>query len=1268
MAVRIESMAEPLPGYRLIERLGGGGFGEVWKAEAPGGLFKAIKFVYGDLESADDEGARAGQEFKALQRVITVRHPFILSVERFDIIEGRLMIVTELADRTLWDRFRECRGQGMPGIPRDELLRYMRDTAEALDLMNTEYQLQHLDIKPQNLFLVHTHVKVADFGLVKDLEGMLASVTGGVTPVYAAPETFEGKVSRFSDQYSLSIVYQELLTGHRPYTGTTLRQLVMQHCQGAPDLRPLPECDRPVVLRALAKKHQDRFPSCQDFVEALHVAGKTAPAPKKPRQAEPGTGEEERSAGQAPGTGADEEKTQGAQKAFPAQNDSGLAAEPVTRVPGAGAVPGRPDSTAPLGSKPTSETPSGAVPSHATPSSSHPALEPRADGVLLPGVVIGLGKFGLGTLRQLRKEVSDHFGSPDVMPSLRLVYIDTDPDALQMATRGRATLALRASEVLHTRLHRPSHYIKPRDTQTELERWLHPKMLYRIPRQQTSAGIRALGRLAFVDNYRAISRRIQVELEECCALTVLNKTVRKTGLNMYALLPRVYVITSLGGGTGSGMFIDIAYLVRQQLQELGYETAEVVGLCYLPHVNRDARRVPELANTFASLTELNHYSSPHSVFSANYELGEVRSTNRVFRWKGPPFHRCLFFGLSEGRGSAMPDEGQGPTFPPALAPTISSAAHVIFTDMATPLGRTAERRTFPDEPPLEQSARTRMQQVDGVAPTLFQMPGLYRLVWPRRQLLEEAAVNVSRRLVQRWMTKDARPLREVVTQWLGDQWEEHGFGADRLIGRFQQGCEKVFGQSPESIFQAIHNNVTASLKPVTAKTPPNAPEAALNITVLVQAMGQLEELVGIPEECRPPTRVGEPSGYQAGSLETSLKDVAVQVTDQYEQKLSEIVVWLIEQPNYRLAGAEEALRQLRAAIEQSLQTHEQLAHELQQRAAQVYHRIHKLLDNPSAATPSSSIWRQTFSRRPAAGPSPIIVELLELVRAFPKLRYQSMIMQYVTTLYVSLRGLLSDQMREVDYCRARLGELLSLLSTPGAPASSDSGQSTPGAGPDGTGGDQPLAGGRYLFTEGCKSLEEAVARLEGTVGVAELVELDGRMQALLRRQFKALVHVCMSSANMLKTLFPAMLKEARAYLRARLGEIHVADIYLRQFGTVNPETKWTKEAENDLTAAIEQAAPEVAAASAERELNILAVPPGEAEELFRELAAKAAHRTRWTPATCTDEIVIYREHTLRCLADLKQMGPMGQDAYQKLIAQDHFTPHSRCDVLEWGPR
>jgi hypothetical protein len=100
-----------------------------------------------------------------------VRHPFLLSLERFDLVAGQLIIVTELADQDALARFRECRKQSLPGIPREELLRYMEETAEVLDLMNQTHDLQHMDVKPQNLCLLHNHIKVADFGLVKDLLG-----------------------------------------------------------------------------------------------------------------------------------------------------------------------------------------------------------------------------------------------------------------------------------------------------------------------------------------------------------------------------------------------------------------------------------------------------------------------------------------------------------------------------------------------------------------------------------------------------------------------------------------------------------------------------------------------------------------------------------------------------------------------------------------------------------------------------------------------------------------------------------------------------------------------------------------------------------------------------------------------------------------------------------------------------------------------------------------------------------------------------------------
>src|SRR5262249_52525590 len=130
-----------------------------------------------------------------------------------------------------------------------------------LDHMNEKHNLQHLDIKPRNLFLISDRVKVADFGLVKHLERQSASgMLGGVTPLYSAPETFNGRISDRSDQYSLAIVYQELAIGQRPFDGKNVRQLAQQHMQGEPELRGLPEAERPVIARALQKDPAKRFP------------------------------------------------------------------------------------------------------------------------------------------------------------------------------------------------------------------------------------------------------------------------------------------------------------------------------------------------------------------------------------------------------------------------------------------------------------------------------------------------------------------------------------------------------------------------------------------------------------------------------------------------------------------------------------------------------------------------------------------------------------------------------------------------------------------------------------------------------------------------------------------------------------------------------------------------------------------------------------------------------------------------------------------------
>lgn len=269
---------EPIPGYVLIEPLGRGGFGEVWKCVAPGGLHKAIKFVAGGDDDAitGNNDAQLRQEYDAFLQVKAIRHPYLLCLERVELVGNELVMVMGLADRQLGDRFSECQNAGLPGIPRDELLGYLKEAAEALDVISTQHGLQHLDVKPANLFLTAGHVQVGDYGLVSKLEGG-AGRNRGLTPKYAAPEVLRGQVHTNSDQYSLALVYQELLTGTFPFSGRTPQQIMLQHSSTVPDLSGLPEQDRKPVAIALAKEPEDRFASCRDFINAL-VSAKALPA------------------------------------------------------------------------------------------------------------------------------------------------------------------------------------------------------------------------------------------------------------------------------------------------------------------------------------------------------------------------------------------------------------------------------------------------------------------------------------------------------------------------------------------------------------------------------------------------------------------------------------------------------------------------------------------------------------------------------------------------------------------------------------------------------------------------------------------------------------------------------------------------------------------------------------------------------------------------------------------------------------------------------
>jgi formylglycine-generating enzyme required for sulfatase activity len=287
--------AEPIPGYRLEAFLGRGGFGEVWRADAPGGFQVALKLLPAD-------GAASERELRALRLLQRVRDGHLLALFGVWSAPGWFVLAMELADRTLMHRLQQCLEHGLPGVPRDELVEHFPQAARGLDFLNEPRHvliegagptsIGHGDVKPQNLLLVGSACKVGDFGLLRRLGPSVSQPTSSVTAAYAAPEVFEGRPARQSDQYSLAASWCHLRGGRLPFEGGPT-ELMAGHLHRPPDLTMLPESERAAAARALSKKPDERWPSCRAFVEALRTAGGAAPLlradelPTRPFQAVP---------------------------------------------------------------------------------------------------------------------------------------------------------------------------------------------------------------------------------------------------------------------------------------------------------------------------------------------------------------------------------------------------------------------------------------------------------------------------------------------------------------------------------------------------------------------------------------------------------------------------------------------------------------------------------------------------------------------------------------------------------------------------------------------------------------------------------------------------------------------------------------------------------------------------------------------------------------------------------------------------------------------
>jgi serine/threonine protein kinase len=256
--------------YRLIRRLGKGGFAEVYLGEHVYlKTHNAIKLLHVQLS------AKTQQDFINEARIIArLEHPHIVHVLDFG-IEGEtpFLVMSYAPNGSLRQRYPHG-----TLVPLEQVIDLVLQAAAALDYAH-QFRLIHRDIKPENMLIgQQNQLMISDFGLaltVRNSSSQAAAGMGG-TVSYMAPEQLQGRVRFASDQYALGIVVYEWLCGELPFSGS-FAEIAGQHVLTPPAslrerLPDLPPALEQVVFKALQKDPHQRFASSTEFALALRLA------------------------------------------------------------------------------------------------------------------------------------------------------------------------------------------------------------------------------------------------------------------------------------------------------------------------------------------------------------------------------------------------------------------------------------------------------------------------------------------------------------------------------------------------------------------------------------------------------------------------------------------------------------------------------------------------------------------------------------------------------------------------------------------------------------------------------------------------------------------------------------------------------------------------------------------------------------------------------------------------------------------------------------
>ncbi|MGK7893971.1 MAG: tubulin-like doman-containing protein, partial [Xenococcus sp. (in: cyanobacteria)] len=422
-------------------------------------------------------------------------------------------------------------------------------------------------------------------------------------------------------------------------------------------------------------------------------------------------------------------------------------------------------------------------------------------------ICIGLGGTGRDVLMRIRRLIVDRYGDFKQLPVISFVHIDTDKATsrvtdlktgnsyhgidLRFTHAERVSAVMSRAEVddLTQELSRRSSKYKdlpgPYDN---IKEWFPPQLLKNLKAIDEGAqAIRPVGRLAFFYNYRKIKT----------ALTSAEQRTRgydafllKKGLRVVNKL-NIFVVGSLCGGTGSGIFLDIAYTLRQLYGSSG---AQIVGyLVVSPELYGDAP--DKSANTYAALKELNYYASVGTTFRADYDLQNMDYVEE----SRPPFEYVYLVSNRTANNYRILEKSK----------LCNIIAHKITLDFAGELAPiiTAQRDNF---------LQHLIQNDEHPRPNIqrYLTFGLAEIYFPRDIAVEISLNRIKMKLVSFWLEGEGQSAdpNTLLERFL-DRWYDKGEGSNGLITKLKQATtdgRKTFSNALSSWRNNLETNISES--------------------------------------------------------------------------------------------------------------------------------------------------------------------------------------------------------------------------------------------------------------------------------------------------------------------------------------------------------------------------------------------------------------------------------------------------------------------------